>query len=81
MRRSIAGLIAAGSLLLGATAFAQNEEPETRFIEFPDLLIGGERNAPVGTIVTGRGDADFDTLLELRVSFVDEIIESAAEVL
>ena len=63
-----------------AAVSAQDVEPDTRIIIFDDMRIGGEREAPPEMIAVRQG-AQFDTLIEIRRSFYDEIVESADEVL
>ena len=52
---------------------------QTRFYDFNDMLIDGEFQRPEGMFATERGQARFDTLLNLRRSFIDEIEEAANE--
>ena len=63
-----------------AALSAQDTEPETRLIIFDGIVIGGETNGPPDTSSVRQG-AQFDTLIEIRRSFYNEIVESADEVL
>jgi len=68
-------------LMLSVTsvASAQDEGADTMFYDFNDMLIDGEFQRPQGMFATERGQADFQSLLDLRRSFVDEIEEAAHE--
>ncbi len=79
MKRMISGLMVVATLALGGAAFAQDEETQTRFYDFNDMLIDGEFQRPQGMFATERGEASFDTLLNLRRSFIEEIEEAAHE--
>jgi len=71
---------AVGVLAVGAQAWAQTEPVETREFVFTDMNIDGARQGPPGDVFTSRGDSVFESLIDLRVSFVDKIVESADEV-
>ncbi|MFT6399472.1 MAG: hypothetical protein ACJAYU_004239 [Bradymonadia bacterium] len=79
MKRSITTLTFGLVTLLAASAFAQDDEVQTRFYDFNDMLIDGEFQRPDGMFATERGEARFDSLLNLRRSFIDEIEETASE--
>lgn len=79
MKRSITTLTFGFVTLLAASAFAQDDEVQTRFYDFNDMLIDGEFQRPEGMFATERGEARFDSLLNLRRSFIDEIEETASE--
>lgn len=79
MKRILAVTLFLGSTLVGASAFAQDDEVQTRFYDFNDMLIDGEFQRPEGMFATERGQARFDALLTLRRSFIDEIEEAAHE--
>lgn len=79
MKRFVAATLFLGAALAGSTAFAQDEDVQTRFYDFNDMLIDGEFQRPEGMFATERGQARFDSLLSLRRSFIDEIEEAANE--
>ena len=79
MKRSLKTLAFGAVTVLAATAFAQDDEVQTRFYDFNDMLIDGEFQRPEGMFATERGEARFDRLLDLRPSFLHEIEETAAE--
>lgn len=80
MRRVITALafIVLGTLSTSVSA-QEEEEVQTRFYDFNDMLIDGEFQRPEGMFATERGQARFDSLLSLRRSFIDEIEASAEE--
>jgi hypothetical protein len=79
MKRSLSILVFGFVTVIAAAAFAQDDEVQTRFYDFNDMLIDGEFQRPEGMFATERGEARFDTLLNLRRSFLDEIEETAGE--
>ena len=79
MKRTLKTLAFGFVTVLAATAFAQDGEVQTRFYDFNDMLIDGEFQRPEGMFATERGEARFDSLLNLRRSFLEEIEETAAE--
>ncbi len=79
MKRSITTLTFGLVTLLASSAFAQDGDVQTRFYDFNDMLIDGEFQRPEGMFATERGEARFDSLLNLRRSFIDEIEETASE--
>ena len=81
MKNYIAGTIAALVFTAGGGAWAQeaDEEVQTRFYDFSDLLIDGELLRPDGQFMTSRGGAQFQSLVQLRRSFRGEIEDAANE--
>ena len=79
MKKILTAMVLSGVTLLGGSAFAQDDEVQTRFYDFNDMLIDGEFQRPEGMFATERGEARFDTLLNMRRSFIDEIEEAAHE--
>ena len=62
-------------------ASAQDEAPPTRHINFDiGCSLSGARDVPLTTYFVARSGAKFDTLIEIRRSFYDEIVESAEEI-
>lgn len=83
MRRFIVVTLFALVGLTAPGAFAQDagaeEEVQTRFYDFNDMLIDGEFQRPEGMFATERGQARFNKLLTLRRSFIEEIEDAAHE--
>jgi len=72
--------LAFGLVLTASSVFAQDDdEVQTRFYDFNDMLIDGELLQPEGMFATERGRARFDSLLSLRRSFMEEIEDAAHE--
>lgn len=79
MKRILTASMFLGVSLAASSAFAQDEEVQTRFYDFNDMLIDGEFQRPEGMFATERGQAQFDNLLNLRRSFIEEIEDAANE--
>jgi hypothetical protein len=61
-------------------AVAQDaDEPQTKFIDFGEMLIDGELQKPQGMFNTERGRARFQSLLSLRRSFLPDIEKASQE--
>jgi len=72
----------AGAMMLSVSTDANaqdDDEIQTRFYDFSDLLIDGDLLRPDGMFATARDRARFDSLLSLRRSFLPEIDEAAKE--
>jgi hypothetical protein len=80
----LAALLLPITLLTASSAFAQDaegesaEDVESRFYDFGDMMIDGELLRPDGMFATERGQRQFESLLNLRRSFIPEI-EAATE--
>ena len=73
---AIAGLV----LLAAAAAWAQ-PEPQTvyqmkTFIKFTEITIPGEVQKPAVTVIFVRTPPEFDKKIELKTSFLPEILTS-----
>lgn len=79
MFRTFSLLTAAVVFFVASDAMAQDDEVQTRFYDFSDLLIDGELLRPDGQFMTSRGGARFQSLVQLRRSFRSEIEEAARE--
>jgi hypothetical protein len=79
MRKVLAIVATIAAFSISAGAFAQDDEVQTRFYDFSDLLIDGELLRPDGQFMTSRGGARFQSLVQLRRSFRGEIDEAARE--
>ena len=75
----------AGLSFVSAPAFAQDAEteesgePESRFYDFGDMVIDGELLRPEGVLMNERGQRQFESLLSLRRSFIQEIENATDE--
>jgi len=68
-------------MCLPAVGAAQDEEePPVRFINIEDMIVDGSRMAPSEQIIVARGGAEFESLIELRRDFIEEIVESAEDI-
>lgn len=68
------------AMVFAGQAFAQDEDGErTRFYDFENMLIDGEFRSPDLVQMEGRGQAQFDRLLNLRTSFLPKVHESSEE--
>ena len=79
MRNKLGVVFVMALVGLAGDAYAQDDEVQTRFYDFNDMLIDGEFQRPEGMFATERGQARFDSLLSLRRSFIDEIEAAAHE--
>lgn len=68
------------TMALGGQAFAQDDgEERARFYDFENMLIDGEFRSPDLMQMEGRGQAQFDRLLNLQTSFLPKVQESSEE--
>jgi len=66
---------------IASAASAQTDEVPTRFIDITEGLTSyGEVLRPDGLLTTTRDRPEFASMIELRRTFVNEIIESAEEI-
>jgi hypothetical protein len=76
----LAALVLISMLALPVVAVAQDsDEPQTKFIDFGEMLIDGELQKPQGMFNTERGRARFQSLLSLRRSFLPDIEKASQE--
>ncbi|MBU6161916.1 MAG: hypothetical protein KGO50_12440 [Myxococcales bacterium] len=79
MYRKLVFFVLVLTAFTAAPAFAQDaegesaEEVESRFYDFGDMMIDGELLRPDGMFATERGQRQFESLLNLRRSFIPEI--------
>ena len=79
MKKAIVFLMIVGMLgALSGTAFADDDE-RARFYDFENMLIDGEFRNPQLVQMEGRGQAQFDRLLNLRTSFLPKVQESSED--
>ena len=78
MNTRVIGMAASAVMVLSSGAFAQ-DEPPSRLELFEAMEIQGSTAGPGGLVTVGHG-ADFSSLIHVRRSFLDEIIESADEI-
>jgi hypothetical protein len=79
MKNVLATLVVGALVFVGTSAMAQDEEVQTRFYDFNDMLIDGELQRPEGAMMSERESARFESLLDLDQSFVEEIEKGAEE--
>lgn len=79
MKNLLATLVVGAIVVVGGSAMAQDEEVQTRFYDFNDMLIDGELQRPEGAMMSERESARFESLLNLDQSFVEEIEKGAEE--
>jgi hypothetical protein len=79
MKNLLATLLVGAFVVVGSSAMAQDEEVQTRFYDFNDMLIDGELQRPEGAMMSERESARFESLLNLDQSFVEEIEKGAEE--
>ena len=81
MKRLMGALLACAVLVPAPGAIAQPEPEEvpTRLIEGAGLDIFGGATGPEGRIFRGRPQVEFELLIELERSFIDEIEEDAKQ--
>ncbi|MFT6399471.1 MAG: hypothetical protein ACJAYU_004238 [Bradymonadia bacterium] len=56
---------------------AQDTDPASVHLTFDGDAVTGTRHGPDGDSIVVRGNAKFDSLIEIRRSFYNEIVESA----
>ena len=78
MKRLSALVILLALVAFSSTAIA-GEEEETQFVEFDHLVIDGEFVEPDGSVFTHAGEPEFDRLLRLDPSFVDQTTEDVGQ--
>ena len=66
-------------MTFGGQAFAQDGDERTRFYDFENMLIDGEFRSPDLVQMEGRGQAQFDRLLNLRTSFLPKVQQSSED--
>jgi hypothetical protein len=78
--KKLTALVLFSMLALPVVAVAQEaDEPQTKFIDFGEMLIDGELQKPQGMFNTERGRARFQSLLSLRRSFLPDIEKASQE--
>lgn len=69
-----------GCMAMGGQAFAEDGDGErARFYDFENMLIDGEFRSPDLMQMEGRGQAQFDRLLQLQTSFLPRVRASTEE--
>ncbi|TVR03091.1 MAG: hypothetical protein EA398_06135 [Deltaproteobacteria bacterium] len=61
------------------TAASAQDDVDTAFFDFDDMLIDGDLLRPDGMQASTRQSATFESLLNIRRSFLPEIGEAAQE--
>ena len=65
-------------VIFSATATAKSPQ-KSKFYDFSDQLIDGERKKPTALYTEGRQKVKFDRLLKLKKSFLPDILKSAKD--
>lgn len=82
MRKVMVMAAAALVLLASPAAFAQDAaqgETRTKFYNFDDMLIDGQFKKPDIGKTSGREQAKFKRLSNLKANFLPKVVESADE--
>lgn len=79
MRKTLAIVAGVTTLVLSATAVAQESEVRSKFYDFGEMLIDGEFKAPDMFDTRAREKAQFQRLLTLKKSFMPKIQQSKEE--
>ena len=66
-------------VLITAPALGQESSPREKFYNFGETMIDGTRKVPPVIWVEGVKRPEFESLLDLKKSFMDEIEESSKE--
>lgn len=72
-------ILALGCMVAAPSIASADDDVETMFYDFSDMLIDGDFRRPQGMGTTVRQQARFESLLNLRRSFIDEIGVAAQE--
>jgi len=82
MKKAIFCFAMVATTVFASQAFAQDgdgDEPRSRFYDFENMLVEGEFRSPDLMNMEGRGQAQFQRLLDLKTSFLPKIQESTEE--
>ena len=74
----VCALVGVGMLLTSA-ASAQDDDVQTKFYDFDDMLIDGDIKKPEGMVYGVTERAKFERLLSLKKSFLPKIEETAKD--
>ncbi|MDH5491637.1 MAG: hypothetical protein OEY14_06770 [Myxococcales bacterium] len=77
MRRLVISVLVGGSLLLGAPAFAQEDEATT--YDFDDDIVSGDLVRPDGEMLNVRRRGQRDSLIRIREHFIPEMLKSVED--
>lgn len=78
-RMILSAFLVGASFLVAPSLASADEDMDTMFYDFSDMLIDGDFRRPQGMGTTVRQQARFESLLNLRRSFIDEIGVAAQE--
>jgi len=70
-------LVVVAITLFASTALAQ--QPKSKFYDFGEQVIDGEIKKPTALYVDSKKKVQFDRLLSLKKSFINEIEKSSKE--
>jgi hypothetical protein len=67
------------AVVFAAPVAAQEEEADSRFYDFSDMVIDGALRRPEGELGTARGRASFGSLLRMERTFIPEVHAATKE--
>lgn len=79
MKRFTFALLMGALLAWPATFASAQDDVDTAFFDFDDMLIDGDMLRPDGMMARDRRSAAFESLLNMRRSFMPEIGTAAHE--
>ncbi len=66
-------------LIVFSTSNVFSKEPKSKFYDFNEQLIDGERKKPTTLFTDARQKVKFDRLLKLKKSFLPKLFKTAKE--
>ena len=78
LRKSVFFIVLAVGIGLASQAWA-DDQPDTEFYDFENMLIDGEFVSPDLEHMQAQGEAQFDRLLNLQTSFIPKVEQSTQE--
>jgi len=69
----------AAMLIIFSTSNTFSKEPKSKFYDFSEQLIDGERKKPITLFTDARQKVKFDRLLKLKKSFIPKLFSTAKE--
>lgn len=66
-------------MFISAPSNAAGQTPRSKFYDFNDQLIDGERKKPTTLFTDAREKVKFDRLLKLKKSFIPQLFNTAKE--
>ena len=72
-------LIAVIFFAMGVLSHAEAKPPKSKFYDFSDQVIDGELKKPTALYTNARKKVEFDRLLNLKKSFMPELMNTAKD--